>query len=400
MSNSLQYLSAAHAHLKDSFQMQLPSYVPSLDGTADNHVATLQPLCSSSVYNMGATSVPGSQPDNAKPNLSLLTDIGRKYPGFPTPLSPTPSAKDLFPSPESEHGSGIISHKPLSPAVRSVSPMSVDGSEMCGPSRRCQSHGYEHYRASLGLIDNILTASNAHNDAIWRPRSPSRISSRSTTPLVSPRSPPCTTSPRIAMLKSLIGKQVQRDLPSNIATQFPILELHPKACVPASARSTTVSVSPRSSVDPVCLSIEIANGTETSTVSPISPTGTVLSYTSHRPVESGLIGVRPLSEAQVAEYRFWRPCSRRVCALGCGGAREGELAAAKRLFRGVEEVKPEVRSYRDGFYDQEGFTYSTPNNKSPIEVPQPSSSLWAGRRLVANWNQFLRECEREGVAKF
>lgn len=71
----------------------------------------------------------------------------------------------------------------------------------------------------------------------------------------------------------------------------------------------------------------------------------MLRYTSYRPVDSGLLAVRPLSEAQVAEYRFWRPCGRRACAFGCGEKDEGEVAAAKRLFRDediVREPEPEL----------------------------------------------------------
>lgn len=64
----------------------------------------------------------------------------------------------------------------------------------------------------------------------------------------------------------------------------------------------------------------------------------MLRYTSHRPVDNGLLALRALSEAQVAEYRFWRPCGRRVCAFGCGGGNEGEVYAARRLFRDVEPV--------------------------------------------------------------
>ena len=77
----------------------------------------------------------------------------------------------------------------------------------------------------------------------------------------------------------------------------------------------------------------------------------MLSYTSNRSVDSGLLAVRPLSEAQVAEYRFWRPCGRRACAFGCGAACEGEVAAARRLFREEEEVREEVPEHDD---DEEG----------------------------------------------
>jgi hypothetical protein len=67
----------------------------------------------------------------------------------------------------------------------------------------------------------------------------------------------------------------------------------------------------------------------------------MLSYTSNRAVDSGLLAVRPLSEAQVAEYRFWRPCGRRACTFGCGEGNAGECAAAKRLFKDEEKVRPE-----------------------------------------------------------
>jgi hypothetical protein len=64
----------------------------------------------------------------------------------------------------------------------------------------------------------------------------------------------------------------------------------------------------------------------------------MLKYTSHRPVDSGLLALKPLSEAEVAEYRFWRPCGRRSCKFGCGDKDEGEVRAARRLFRSVEDV--------------------------------------------------------------
>jgi hypothetical protein len=110
----------------------------------------------------------------------------------------------------------------------------------------------------------------------------------------------------------------------------------------------------------------------------------VLAYTSHRPVTSGLLGVRPLSETQVAEYRFWSPCGRRECAFGCGSAREGELAAAKRLFRDVEDVK-------GGWFGHDGQS----DNGGVYKA-----SEWAGRRMVKDWGKFLMGCEREGVARF
>jgi hypothetical protein len=74
----------------------------------------------------------------------------------------------------------------------------------------------------------------------------------------------------------------------------------------------------------------------------------MLSYTSNRAVDSGLLAVRPLSEAQVAEYRFWRPCGRRACAFGCGEGSAGECAAAKRLFKDEKDVGTEDSEQCDG----------------------------------------------------
>ena len=73
----------------------------------------------------------------------------------------------------------------------------------------------------------------------------------------------------------------------------------------------------------------------------------MLRYTSNRGVDSGLLALKPLSEAQVAEYRFWRPCGRRSCAFGCGGGSEGENRAARRLFRSAEEVGPEEEEFQE-----------------------------------------------------
>jgi hypothetical protein len=97
-------------------------------------------------------------------------------------------------------------------------------------------------------------------------------------------------------------------------------------------------------------SIPIADGLETETLSPLSSTGTLLSYTSNRTVDSGLLAVKPLSEIQVAEYRFWRPCGRRkgMCVFGCGEEGEGERSAGRRLFREVSKVCPDAETEDEG----------------------------------------------------
>jgi hypothetical protein len=133
--------------------------------------------------------------------------------------------------------------------------------------------------------------------------------------------------------------------------------------------------------------MSIANGELTSPLSPLSTT--ILSYTSHRPITSGLLALTPLNENQVAEYRFWTPCGRRVCALGCSRKNEGEWAAQKRLFRGVEEdVSVPDTGMRGGEED------------CVVEEAQPRKSEWAGRRYVGDWQGFLSGCDREGVARY
>lgn len=66
------------------------------------------------------------------------------------------------------------------------------------------------------------------------------------------------------------------------------------------------------------------------------------------------------------------------------------MAAAKRLFRDVEDVVEEgSKRVRSGFeLDGQG----------DAREEGGKSSVWAGRRLVTDWSSFLRGCEREGVA--
>lgn len=116
-------------------------------------------------------------------------------------------------------------------------------------------------------------------------------------------------SPRTAMLRSLLTKQAFQSLaPHSNSHSQP----HSPPCAFAAVPG------PR--------------GIETCGISALSPAGTMLSYTGGRGVESGLLAVKPLTEAQVAEYRFWQACGRRACPFGCGNSDEGELEAGKRLF--------------------------------------------------------------------
>jgi hypothetical protein len=349
------HMAAANTHIRDEACTQLPSYISSYDGSVGDNIVSLRGNGRSPVFSMGGLSTTLPQPGSARPKLSLLTDVGRKYPGFPTPLSPTISAKYLFPSPASATASRATTPRPFSPAVRSVSPMSIDGSEMCGPSRRCYSHGYDHYALSMGLIDGVVAQDKAYpNNLLSPPLSPrDRLST------------PGCLSPKTTMLKSMFANQV---------LQPPGFSLHDSNYTSSSSYTATPS-------------IPIANGTETSTPSPLSPTGTILSYTSSRPPSSGLLGIRPLSESDVAQYRFWSPCGRRGCAFGCSSIGEGERAAAKRLFRDVSDGWDEGGGREE---EDKGFD----------GWEEAKKSIWAGRQLVNDWNGFLRGCEREGVARF
>jgi len=275
--------------------------------------------------------------------LSMLTDVGRRYPGYPTPLSPTIDAKQVFPSPMSEIGSGFVTPRPISPAVCSTSAMSIDGSEMCGPSQRCISHGYDYYAATMGLCSPpTKDTEQVKGKLAWEGMAfvpEAKISGLDAlSPPLSPVSGPFQSltspmSPRAAMLKNLVDKQALRSL-----SHQPCLSnsISPPS-LSCSYLSTTPDSAPPSTPSPP--TIPIANGFESNLASPLTSNGTVLWYTSSRGVDSGLLGVKPLSEGQVAEYRFWRPCGRRACAFGCGGGKEGEFRAARKLFRSAEEVK-------------------------------------------------------------
>lgn len=302
-----------------------------------------------------------ARPQQAK--LSLLTDIGRQYPGYPNALSPTFDAKQLFPSPDSETGSGIMTPRAATPIFNPmeptdpVSPMSIDNSTKLGQSYLdspksnaavAKATDYE-VLARVGVITEQDMWNNKY--AAWKgwtkmklvpeariggiypfsapPHTPP-CSPATTTTTPIPPSPPYPMSPRSAMLRNMADKQAFQSLshqPSTVPTSPPDF-WYPS---PPSEYLGSFS-SP---------AIPIANGFEMSMTSPFDPTGTMLKYTSKRGVDSGLLALKPLSESQVAEYRFWRPCGRRSCAFGCGGESEGENRAARRLFRSAEEVRLE-----------------------------------------------------------
>lgn len=352
------------------------------------------------VFNMGGLNAVLSQSEASRPDLTLLTDVGRRYPGFPSPLSPTLSAKELYPTPTSDVGRAAAP-RVQSPTVRSVSPMSIDGSNMCGPSARCMSHSYEHFAGQMGLIDSVVARSTSRCEL----RSPSRAPS--TSPL-SPTSPTRALSPRVGMLRNMATKQGHRSTSRSPAVS-PDKALQNSASTigvrrdsacglnsPASSlcsqciHSLSPRLAPSQATPPVLPSIQIANGTEFEIGSPISPTGTMLSYTSNRTVDSGLLAVPALSEPQVAEYRFWVPCGRRVCAFGCGGAQEGKNAAAKRLFRGEEHVGVIVDEIEGSEYDcGEAGSLVDAQHMRFAEKKGPQN------KPVGEWETFLRMRDRD-----
>ncbi|KAI4941149.1 hypothetical protein J4E91_010940 [Alternaria rosae] len=268
---------------------------------------------------------------------------------------------------------------------------------------------------AMGLIDNVLLGPQQLRNGYHTPSASPQV----VTGLVSPPvSPLRCVSPHTTMLKKLAGKQGYQDLsPKSMQDLRLELEVHPSArnlhAYPAAPPSSIRSFSSASHRQLASPSFAIANGVESEATSPIDPSGTMLFYTSNRSVDSGLLGVCPLSEPQVAEYRFWRPCGRRICGFGCGGANVGEAAAAKRLFRQVEEVIPEVE---DEVVDKDdtGMTQSEEHeygldgqvDNSTSDAGHAngddtfSTSIWAGRRLVMDWNHFLSGCERDGIAQF
>lgn len=291
--------------------------------------------------------------------LSLLTDVGRRYPGYPSALSPSIDAKQLFPSPYSESGSSN-SHRDGAATshfnrASCTSPMNVDSAGASGrvnlrvsaPHVDANKSPESELLARVRAIEEEYVPKNEHfilrgwdNMTLVPQACIGSMSLRSVAQCTPPRSPSVTSvnptsptspmSPRSAMLKTMASKQAFQSL-SHKPSSSP---LSPPPFVDPSLPSDYLDHTPLPA-------FPIANGFETSTASPFDPTGTLLKYTSSRRVTSGLLAVKPLNEAEVAEYRFWRPCGRRACAFGCGSAGAGENRAARRLFRSAEEVRAE-----------------------------------------------------------
>lgn len=244
--------------------------------------------------------------------------------------------------------------------------MSINGSNMGGPSTSCLSHGYEQFPDQIGLIDSVIARSSSRAQL----QSPRALS---TSPIIQtgPASPDRALSPRAGMLRHMATQQAFRSMhtapvPFGSAPKCSFNTAHlrrdsvhshcspPPTLCSQSVRALSPGLVPKQAARPIVPCIQIANGTEVETGSPISPTGTMLSYTSNRAVDSGLLAIPALSEPQVAEYRFWVPCGRRVCAFGCGGAHEGKtplrrdcserkIALSSRVLSGTRDTDTEMK---------------------------------------------------------
>lgn len=188
-----------HEHIRGAASSQLSSFPLSPGSTTTSPSDSTWYGGNTRTFEIGKPVSAFYQPAATRPELTLLTDVGRRYPGFPTPLSPTLNAKDMFPSPASDVGSWAMSPRAMSPVVRSLSPMSLDGSDMCGPSRRCNSHGYEHYASQMGLIDTIIAESTTQCG----------LASPPPTPPLGSLSPTSPTSPRAAIQKNRFGSTLR-----------------------------------------------------------------------------------------------------------------------------------------------------------------------------------------------
>lgn len=379
---------------------------PTFDNPSDGISASIDWGSKQPIVDVGSSNTAS---EIARPNLTLLTDVGRRYPGFPTPLSPTMSAKDAFPTPTSNSGSRAATPHLQSPMRPLASPMSLDGSSSCAPSAHRAYHGYEHFAEQMGNIDSVLDRSNI--------RCLSRMASRSSSVRsLSPRNHTTgqqALSPRVGMLRHMAMQQAfySSSGSEEMLSPWPEYSNARKArrdsvlSLTSTPHSQSVrSASPLSDRQQLAFprrpSIQIANGTEFETESPISPTGTMLAYTSNRAVGSGLLATPALSEPQVAEYRFWVPCGRRLCGFGCGGVHEGENAAAKRLFREAESItEQQVVSEGYGHHEEgEELDQMSPVvSQEEVRRDFPSVSF---TRPVNEWKRFLMNKERDvSVAK-
>lgn len=380
---------------------------PTFDNPSDRISAAIDWESRQPIADVGSSDTASKM---ARPNLTLLTDVGRRYPGFPTPLSPTLSAKETYPTPTSNSESRAPTPHLQSPMTPLASPMSLDGSSSCAPPAHRAPYGYDHFAEQMSNIDSVLDRSSISCSTRMASQSPSVRS-------LSPRSPASgqqALSPRVGMLRHMATQQALHSSSGSEAMSSPRQEYPLHAC---NARRDSVlslastpysqsvgSASPLSDRQQLALprrpSIQIANGTEFETKSPISPTGTMLAYTSNRAVGSGLLATPALSEPQVAEYRFWVPCGRRVCGFGCGGVHEGEHAAAKRLFREAESITEQQVASEGYGHHEEGEEL---DQMSPVESQEkvrrefPSVSF---TRPVGEWKRFLMNKERDvSVAK-
>ncbi len=376
------------------------------DGSFGGQLTTSGFGNNSPILNMSALKASSLQSVVVRPNLTILTDVGRRYPGFPTPLSPTLSAKELYPTPTSEPGSRSATPS-QDHTLCSVSPMSIDGSSMCGPSTRCVSHSYEYFAEKMGNIDDIIN----RGDNGRYTRSSSRASFTSPLSPAGSKSPQRALSPRAGMLRHMAATQALHGMHNQFALPDPRARFSPNArnvrrdsIMSNNSLASTFSPPSPSSLSARAkwektgrlapLSVQIANGTEFETGSPISPTGTMLSYASSRAVDSGLLAVPALSEPQVAEYRFWVPCGRRVCAFGCGRAHEGEDAAAKRLFKEADSVERQVADEGYGFGGDE-HSYEELQSVVSKQDLRRDSGMMSLTRPAADWEMFLRNKERD-----
>ncbi|KAL5382798.1 hypothetical protein DPSP01_006354 [Paraphaeosphaeria sporulosa] len=106
--------------------------------------------------------------------LSLLTEVGRRHAGYPSALSPTSDAKQLYPSPNSEAGSGLATPRsttPVSNSMKFVSPpslMCIDSPGISGRSHRLSTYRAPGAEASKNLeCEELLKAGIITDHDMW-----------------------------------------------------------------------------------------------------------------------------------------------------------------------------------------------------------------------------------------